>query len=108
MRQFDIAVVCGHREREEQERCCREGTSRLHWPHSRHNSSPSLAVDIAPWRPGTGIDWDDVDRFRLMAGYVLGAAAGLGIPLRWGGDWDRDFDERDERFRDMPHFELVS
>ena len=27
--------------------------------------------------------------------------------VRWGGDWDGDGDWRDERFLDMPHYELV-
>ncbi len=99
----DFAVLCGHRTREDQERCCREGRSQLHWARSMHNRQPSLAVDIAPWP----VNWDDPNRFRILAGYVLGTAHALGVELRWGGDWDRDFEEHDERFRDLPHYELV-
>ena len=44
----------------------------------------------------------------LLAGFILCIAAQKGIKLRWGGDWDNDFDTRDEgRFRDLPHFELL-
>ena len=38
--------------------------------------------------------------------FVIGLAAGIDVNLRWGGDWDRDFDLKDQRFNDYPHFEL--
>ena len=99
----DFAVLQGRRGRRAQTAALRAGHSQLPYPRSRHNTKPSLAVDVAPWP----IDWDDTNRFRFLAGFLLGVAAVLGIRLRWGGDWDRDFQERDERFRDLPHFELV-
>lgn len=99
----DFAVLCGHRDKEAQERAVAEGLSQTPWPTSRHNALPSLAVDIAPYP----IDWEDWNRFRVLAGYVLGVADALGVRLRWGGDWDRDYSEADERFRDLPHFELM-
>ena len=99
----DFTVLCGHRCQEDQDRAVREGRSQVRWPHSKHNQDPALAVDIAPWP----VDWDDANRFRLLAGYVLGVADTLGVELRWGGDWDRDYSEADEGFRDLPHFELV-
>ena len=37
----------------------------------------------------------------------MGVADMLGVSIRWGGDWDKDYDEKDERFRDLPHFELT-
>ena len=33
-------------------------------------------------------------------------AKGMGITLRWGGDWDRDFQVNDNKFDDFPHFEI--
>ena len=46
-------------------------------------------------------------RFYDFGGYVVGAAYRLGIPLRWGGDWDRDHDVfDDQRFQDLVHFEI--
>jgi hypothetical protein len=41
-----------------------------------------------------------------FAGYVQGTAQKMGIPIRWGGDWSMDFIMADERFPDLPHFEL--
>ena len=100
----DFTILCGHRDQEEQDKAFAEGKSQLRYPRSKHNKLPSLAVDIAPYP----IDWNDLNRFRFLAGYVLGIAAGMDVGLRWGGDWDRDYEEKDERFRDMPHFEILS
>jgi hypothetical protein len=41
-----------------------------------------------------------------FAGYVQGTAQKMGIPIRWGGDWSMDFIMADERFPDLPHYEL--
>jgi len=30
----------------------------------------------------------------------------MGIRLRWGGDWDGDTELDDNKFDDLPHFEL--
>jgi len=64
---------------------------------------PSLAVDAAPYP----IDWNDRDRWMRFSGFVLGVARAYGVTLRWGGDWDRDWDVADNRFNDWPHFEIV-
>lgn len=100
----DFSVLCGHRDRAAQEAAYESGHSNAEWADSMHNRVPSLAVDLAPYP----IDWDDLERFRALAHYVLGVAAGLGVSLRWGGDWDRDYESADERFIDMPHFELTA
>ena len=42
-----------------------------------------------------------------FAGFVLGIAKSIGITLRWGGDWDRDWTVMDNKFDDFPHFELI-
>ncbi len=103
VKHFDIAIVCGHRPKVDQDKAVAAGNSKTPWPTSKHNSLPSLAVDVAPYK----IDWTDKERFTLLAGFVLGVAAMLGIPVRWGGDWDGDTEVRDEKFRDVGHFELV-
>ncbi|MEO0412611.1 MAG: M15 family peptidase [Pseudomonadota bacterium] len=102
--QVDCSILEGHRSRDRQEAAYARGQSKLHWPRSKHNARPSLAVDAAPWP----IDWDDRDRFHLFGGIVLGTAKQLGIALRWGGDWDGDFQTRDNRFDDLVHFEVRS
>lgn len=99
---YDCSILCGHRGEEEQHIAYQSGRSKLDWPESKHNSLPSMAVDAAPYP----VDWSDSKRFYLFAGFVLGTAKRMGIDLRWGGDWDRDWDLADNRFNDWPHFEL--
>ena len=103
----DFTVVEGFRPKEKQDIAVAKGLSKVRWPFGKHNKSPSLAVDLAPYP----IDWREEEkarqRFCVLAGVMLMAAKIEGVTLRWGGDWDRDMDTRDERFRDLPHFEVV-
>jgi peptidoglycan L-alanyl-D-glutamate endopeptidase CwlK len=107
IKHYDCTIICGVRSKEEQDEAFRTGKSKLRWPNSLHNvSSPdkkSRAVDVAP----CPIDWTNYKAFYHFAGFVKGIAASKGIELRWGGDWDSDFDFKDQNFNDLPHFELV-
>lgn len=99
----DCSVLEGHRSQERQDKLFDEGKTKVKYPKGRHNSNPSRAVDVTPYP----VNWNDRERQTLFAGFVLGLAKGMGITLRWGGDWDRDFEVMDNRFDDFPHFELV-
>ena len=76
---------------------------------SMHNYMPSKAVDATPYP----VNWKDKDRLYLFAGYVLGVAGRLFEEgkmfhkIRWGGDWDGDYETMDETFADLCHFELI-
>ena len=98
----DCSVLEGHRNQERQDKLFEEGKTKVKYPNGRHNSSPSRAVDVTPYP----VDWDDRERQTLFAGFVIGIARGMGIKLRWGGDWDMDFQVMDNRFDDFPHFEV--
>lgn len=100
---FDFAVICGHRNKQDQDKAIADGKSKTPWPTSKHNSIPSRAMDLVPYP----VDWDDVGRFKAMAGVVLTAAEKLGVELRWGGDFNRDGDKTTNDAWDLPHFELV-
>ena len=102
IKHVDCSVLEGHRDERTQERLFEEGKTKVHYPMGRHNTKPSRAVDVVPYP----IDWNDRERFTLFAGFVLGLARGMGINLRWGGDWDQDFEVADNRFDDFPHFEI--
>lgn len=92
---MDITILCGHRGKEEQEKAFSEGKSRAHFGQSKHNSYPSLAVDIAPYP----INWDVKDpRWNIMCDLVLYVAERYGIKMRLG----RDF----TNLKDYPHVEL--
>jgi peptidoglycan L-alanyl-D-glutamate endopeptidase CwlK len=103
IKHYDCTVVCGHRGKDDQEQAVREGKSKVAFPNSKHNKLPSKAADVVPFP----IDWNDKIRFYHFAGYVLGVAKTLGIKVRWGGDWNSNLNFKDEKFMDLPHFELV-
>ena len=102
VKHFDCSVLVGYRGRNEQDTAYESGHSKVKWPNGKHNSNPSLAVDVAPYP----IDWDDRERFIYFGGFVKGCAYQLGLPLRWGGDWDNDTQLSDNEFDDLVHFEL--
>lgn len=116
VKEFDCSIISGLRGEQEQNELFRQGLSQKRWPNSKHNfcdsretsESPeqtaiSLAVDAAPYP----INWSDKELFVLFGGYVLATGTRLSHPIRWGGDWNRDFRVKDENFRDLGHFELM-
>ena len=104
IKHVDCSVLEGHRSAERQDKLFEEGKTKVKYPNGRHNASPSRAVDVVPYP----IDWEDRERFHLFAGFVIGTAKQMGIELRWGGDWNRNFEVDDNMFDDFPHFEFVS
>ena len=103
IKHVDCSILEGHRDERRQEQLFEEGKTKIHYPFGRHNSKPSRAVDVTPYP----VDWSDRERQTLFAGFVLGVAARMGINIRWGGDWDKDWKVRDNKFDDFPHFELI-
>ncbi len=101
--EYDFTVLEGHRSGERQNELFRQGKSKLKAGQSKHNSLPSKAVDLAPYP----IAWENTERFYLLAGMMFQAAYDMGIKIRWGGDWDKDWVHSDQSFMDLPHFELV-
>ena len=96
----DISIIEGHRGRERQNQLKAEGKSQVGFPRSKHNSLPSLAVDVAPYIDGA-ISWE-WEHFDPLAAHIkrvwaelLGAGRVSGS-IHWGGDW---------RWRDGPHLE---
>jgi len=94
---MDITVLCGYRSEAEQNAAFAKGTSKLKFPRSKHNSFPSLAVDIAPVKNGK-VDWNDIKLFEQMCKIAEQKAEKMGIEIRLG---------RDFSFIDFPHIELV-
>lgn len=96
---YDFAVTCGFRGYADQEAAFRQGKSNLHWPNSKHNKTPAMAFDAAPWP----IDWKNIVRFEDMGVAIMEVADRLyeqgtiKHKLEWGGDWVK---------KDYPHFEL--
>ena len=102
VKHFDCTVIEGNRGKEKQDAAYNKGNSKLKFPDGKHNKSPSIAVDVAPYP----IDWNDRDRFHYFSGYVLGIASQMGLNIRWGGDSDQDTQTKDNNFDDLVHFEI--
>ena len=102
VKKFDCTIIEGHRSKDRQNKLFDEGKSKLQYPNGKHNATPSMAVDVAPYP----IDWNDRERFTYFAGYVVGIAYQMGLNIRWGGDWDMDTQVKDNNFDDLPHFEI--
>ena len=98
---YDCTILSGFRNEQEQNALYPD-YSKVKFPNSKHNRYPSRAVDVAPFP----IDWEDRNRFYHFGGFVVAVAAILGIPIKWGGDWDGDLNWKDQNFHDLPHFEL--
>ena len=102
IKHVDCSVLEGHRGEERQSQLFVSGNTKVKFPNGRHNAIPSRACDVVPYP----IDWNDRERFHLFAGFVLGIAKSMEINLRWGGDWNQNFEVDDNQFDDFPHFEI--
>ncbi|MHA1496565.1 MAG: hypothetical protein ACTSRT_03205 [Promethearchaeota archaeon] len=76
---IDFSIICGYRNKEDQEDAFKGGFSNLHFPYSRHNEFPSMAVDVVPYP----VDWSDLDKFKLLGKHILSVAKRLGIKVKW-------------------------
>lgn len=97
---FDVTVLEGLRSYERQQELLKQGATKV--SISRHMSGNAL--DIAPYP----IDWNDLERFQIVAEHMFKAAEELGVVIRWGGTWERSFTKpvKWAKFLDAPHFEL--
>ena len=88
--EVDFTVIEGIRNVNRQRELFKAGKSTT--MNSRHITGH--AVDMVPWP----VDWEDLERFEVMAEAMKTAAEELEVPIVWGGDW--------KSFYDAPHFEL--
>ena len=105
---YDISLLEGHRDKETQNSYFDRGLSKIKWPDGKHNTMPSLACDSCIYsKKHRGPDWNDMESFKALAFFLQGIAAGNGIKLRVGVDWNGNM-KSDQSFVDGPHVELVS
>jgi len=89
---LDFTVLEGMRTVDRQKQLLAKGATKT--MNSRHLTGH--AVDLAPVIDGA-VSWD-WPLYHRLAKTVKAAAAELGVPLQWGGDW--------RTFKDGPHWEL--
>jgi peptidoglycan L-alanyl-D-glutamate endopeptidase CwlK len=94
IKEFDCTILCGYRNEADQNKAFKEGKSKLKFPNSKHNCSPSRAVDVAPYP----IDWLNIRAFERLNTVVMRKAHEMGINIEWGGNW--------KKFKDYPHYQL--
>ena len=99
VKDFDCTVTEGVRSQERQNELVAQGKSKTKF--GKHVLC--RAMDVYPYP----VDFKDRDRFHYFGGYVKGIAKSQGIKIRWGGDWDGDFETKDNIFDDLCHFELL-
>ena len=110
---IDFSITEGARTKEQQAKYVKEGKSKTmnskHLPKyfNEYKKEYSCAIDICPYP----VDYNDRERFCILAGIVLGIAkilldqGKIKHRIRWGGDWSENNITKDEKFSDMPHFE---
>lgn len=107
----DFMVTCGLRTEDEQARLYAQGRTTpgpiVTWTmQSRHmpdRDGLGRAVDLVPFP----VDWKTPSKFDAIAKAMFTASKELGIPIRWGADWDKDGNPREKGESDSPHFELA-
>lgn len=128
-----IIIICGVRDKEEQNAAYTTGASKLKYPDSNHNITPArpkaTAADIAP--DPIPYNWGDLPKephkceknklyaiFKQRARYYYLAGIVFAVSfifkmfflirhrVVWGGDWDEDQSFADNKFDDLLHFEL--
>lgn len=102
IKRIDFAVIEGFRSLERQKEMYDKGFSKIDGisKKGKHNYSPSLAIDIIPYKKGhnpfDGSKESDI-MFDNLAKEFKQVAKELGINITWGGDW---------KFIDKPHFQI--
>lgn len=109
---IDVGVIHGHRGEETQNDLYNKGASKLKFPHSKHNTYPSNAIDLVIYVEGVGyIDEKTSKKYRsyygFLAGLIHGYCSQKGYKVVWGADWDSDRNLEDQSFDDLMHFEIT-
>lgn len=97
---YDHTVLCGARDREEQNQAFDTGKSKAKWGQSKHNVIPGVrewsdAIDAAPYP----IDWNNHVRFSEMNDKVQAIAKKKGYKIKWGGNF--------KNLKDLGHWEVA-
>jgi peptidoglycan L-alanyl-D-glutamate endopeptidase CwlK len=103
---IDVSLLTGHRD-EATQNSLYPAFTKVKWPNGKHNTYPSLAVDLQPF-PMPEDESELREQLAYVAGRAIEWADHRGITLRWGGDWNRNGLITDNDFDDLFHFEVLN
>lgn len=101
---MDIFLVYAYRGKDAQNEAVKMGFSKVYFPNSKHNKSPSEGLDTCPYP----IDWNDLKRFKYMNQVMMRVAKRLNLEIRFGADFNMDGDLTNDKFVDLPHCEVLN
>ena len=103
IKEIDFTVIEGYRTLERQKELFDAGFSKIDGikKKGKHNYSPSLAIDIIPYKKGhnpfDGSE-ESTKMFKELNKAFDKVAKKLGIKYEWGGNW--------KTFVDLPHYQV--
>lgn len=116
---IDFGISEGHRSIERQFSLFQQGKSKIDGKtkKGKHNYMPSRAVDIYAYHPVSEVRKRMAFDYKTLC-YIAGVIDSCALELlrkgeithkiRWGGNWDLDGELiTDQKFDDLPHFELI-
>lgn len=92
---IDMTIVPygGLRTEADQKKLFDEGASKtMNSMHRPQSDGYGHALDVVPYP----IDWNDIERFKLMGTLLFRAAMELNYEIEWGGHWN---------WKDYPHIQ---
>lgn len=116
----DFGVVQGARTIEQQRDYFRKGNSKVNpdayignlpklYAAAKHITGPGMPFSRACDIIVSGGKTYDAPTLCYIAGVVLTCAKNMGVPMRWGGNWDQDsVIITDQTLQDLVHFEVIA
>ena len=107
---FDCQILEGFRDEATQNKDFAAGKTKLQWPNGKHNQTPSLAVDVAPYPLPDWTKSQDFIYFEIYRRYCCEVLTEgkMTHGVRFGGYFNRTKPISDSSFLDLVHFELIA
>ena len=74
LKYHDFKIQEGHRDKATQDTYFARGVTKVRWPNSKHNQTPSHAMDLLPFVNNKFIGWNDLKQWYHFGGRVLQCA----------------------------------
>ena len=102
---FGIPSDGGLRTPEEQYALFKAGKSKCDGDSVMSKHQSGKAIDVFAYLNGAA-NWEK-EYYFILCGVIMSSAKSLGHELRWGGDFNMNWDLTDDGFMDYVHFEII-